>query len=129
MALTDTDTGTGTYVLKCSMLDTTTTFGSGKTNTQTLMGKLNSRLKEKIQPKVNKGWFIPSKEEWSAFGGELGITTSNYSAKGLRSLYWSSSQYITGTDRAWLTNFKDGFMYYDNNIDYFGGYFRLATTF
>ena len=60
-----TNIGRDTYSLGYSMSGTTTTFGSGKTNTQTLIGKadFNSSLKEQIQPKVNKGWFIPSKEE------------------------------------------------------------------
>ena len=131
MALTD--IGTGTYILKCSMSGTTTTFGSGKTNTKTLIGNqdLNSSLKERIQPKVNKGWFIPSREEWSAFGGELGITTSNYSAKGLNSWYWSSSQYNTSTYGAWYARFSYGYM--DNYFSIYlvsnSYYVRLATTF
>ena len=123
MALTDI---TGLYVFGCSLSGTTTIFGSGKTNTQTLIGKadLNSSLKEQIQPKVNKGWFIPSKEELSAFGGELGITTSNYSAKGLNDWYWSSSQHGTYTTYAWGANFNNGYMYYGIN-----GHVRLVTTF
>ena len=98
MALTD--IGTGTYFIeRGSMLGTTTTFGSGKTNTKKLT--LNSIIYEQIKPKLNKGWFIPSKEEWSAFGEELRITKSNYSAKGLNGWYWSSSQFGTDTDFAW----------------------------
>ena len=121
MALTDI---TGLYYFGGLMSGTTTTFGSGKTNTQTLIGKadLNSSLKEQIQPKVNKGWFIPSKDELSVFGGELGITTSNYSAKGLNTWYWSSSQH--DTTYAWGANLKNGYMYYGIN-----GYVRLVTTF
>ena len=129
MALTD--IGPGTYSLGCSMSGTKTTFGSGKTNTQTLIGKadLNSSLKEQIQPKVNKGWFIPSKEEWSAFGEELGITKSNYSAKGLNSVYWSSSQNYTLTDCTWRATFSHGFMFgnYIGNNDNLC--VRLVTTF
>ena len=125
MALTD--IATDGYTFGCSLSGTTTTFGSGKTNTQTLIGKadLNSSLKEQIQPKVNKGWFIPSKEELSAFGEELGITKSNYSAKGLNSWYWSSSQNDSNPDNAWIANFKYGYMI-RNYSDY---YVRLATTF
>ena len=131
MALTD--IGIGTCKLGCSMSGTPTTFGSGKTNTQTLIGKagLNSGLKEQIQPKVNKGWFIPSKEEWSAFGEELGITKSNYSSKGLSSCYWSSSESYNGfafNYNAWRAFFGSGCM------DSFNGNLgknnvRLATTF
>ena len=127
MALTDITTDE--YTFGCSMSGTTTTFGSGKTNTQTLIGKvdLNSSLKEQIQPKINKGWFIPSKEEWSAFGEELGITKSNYSysANGLSDGYWSSSQSNAVTRSAWYANFKHGAMYYGYN----NSYVRLATTF
>ena len=128
MALTD--IATDEYTFGCSMSGTTTTLGSGKTNTQTLIGKadLNSSLKKQIQPKVNKGWFIPSKEEWSAFGEELGITKSNYSAKGLNSWYWSSSQYNTRTYDAWYADFYNGFMRHcDNRYQNFS--VRLVTTF
>ena len=129
MALTD--IGTGTYKLGCSMSGTTTTFESGKTNTQTLIGKadLNSSLKEQIQPKVNKGWFIPSKEELSAFGEELGITKSNYSAKGLNNSYWSSSHDTTYADYAWYADFNIGCMYGNYSLIYYSIYVRLVTTF
>ena len=128
MALTD--IATDEYTFGCSMSGTTTTLGSGKTNTQTLIGKadLNSSLKKQIQPKVNKGWFIPSKEEWSAFGEELGIGTTNYSDKGLSSWYWSSSQYFPDTSTAWHAYFTRGYMHYSGTI--YGHYYvRLATTF
>ena len=36
-------------------------------------------------------WRVPTKIEWAAFGGELGITTSNYSGYGLKATYWASS--------------------------------------
>ena len=123
MALTN--IGTGPYAIGCQMSGTTTTFGSGKTNTQTLIGGINIK---KLQEKVNKGWFIPSKDEWSAFGEELGITKSNYSAKGLSKWYWSSSQYSDWTWYAWSMYFSAGcmecFRNHDNSL-----YVRLATTF
>ena len=127
MALTD--IATDEYTFGCSLSGTTITFGNGKTNTQTLIGKanLNSSLKEQIQPKVNKGWFIPSKEEWSAFGEELGIVTTNYSDKGLSSWYWSSSQDNFFTNYAWYANFNLGYMY-DLSINSYSCV-RLATTF
>ena len=44
-----------------------------------------------IQTEAENGWFVPSRAEWSAFVGELGIITrENYN---LRMDYWSSSQY------------------------------------
>ena len=47
---------------------------------------------------VSKGWFVPSKEEWAAFVGELGISSNEsnekyYGKLGLSSSYWSSSLY------------------------------------
>ena len=36
-------------------------------------------------------WRVPTRIELAAFGGELGITTSNYSGYGLIGRYWSSS--------------------------------------
>ena len=74
---------------------------------------------------TGKRWFIPSKAEWSAFGGELGITSRNYSSKGLNSCYWSSSQY--DTSNAWSAYFGNGYMDYSIVNNYF--YVRLATTF
>ena len=121
-------TNTGTYTFGCSMSGTTTAFGSGKTNTQTLIGKtdFNSSLKKQIQPKVNKGWFIPSKEELSAFGEKLGITTNNYIDKGLSIGYWTSSQ--NDIDTVWYVNF-----HYGNVRTHIAGSsgpnIRLVTTF
>ena len=127
MALTDVGTREYKLASSSSMSGTTSTFGSGKTNTQTLIGQdLDSSLKEKIQPKVNKGWFIPSKEEWSAFGEELGITKSNYSAKGLSNWYWSSS--TSGDLFAWSARFSKGYMC-THISDIYSIYVRLATTF
>ena len=113
-------------------------FGSGKENTRKMIEKWNNKgygeqnqcashkdMWGQIQTEVNNGWFVPSKGEWSAFGGELGITSRNYSSKGLNSWYWSSSQYTTGI--AWRAYFYYGYMDgYDVNINY---YVRLATTF
>ena len=133
MALTD--VGTSKYRLANSQMSgTITTFGSGKANTQTLIGKadFNSSLKEQIQPKVNKGWFIPSKEELSAFGEELGITKNNYSAKGLMDSYWSSSQNDSDLSCAWYAYFCNTWMEYangNNGDDYDYNYVRMATTF
>lgn len=78
-----------------------------------------------IQGEFAKGWFVPSKEEWSAFAEELGITDSNYTSKGLSDWYWSSSQ--LGTGNAWDANFGSGSMSYgDVNRN---NYVRLSATF
>ena len=83
-----------------------------------------------IQEEVNNGWFVPSKAEWSAFGGELGITRDSSSEKyygnfDLSSYYWSSTQY--GTDLAWSELFGNGYVgfYYVSTSHYV----RLSATF
>ena len=115
-------------------------FGSGKENTRKMIEKWNNKgygeqnqcashkdMWGQIQTEVNNGWFVPSKAEWSAFGGELGITSSNYSSKGLNSWYCSSSQ--SSTDCAWNAYFSGGYMYYYGLVNDNLFYVRLATTF
>ena len=70
-------------------------------------------------------WFVPSKAEWSAFGEELGITTSNYENKGLSYFYWSSSQ--NNTYHAYYAFFNTSSMDYEDVYSNF--YVRLSTTF
>ena len=112
-------------------------FGSGKENTEKMITKWNASgygaqdnkdLWKHIQDVAGEGkkWFVPSKGEWSAFGGELGITSSNYSSKGLRDYYWSSSQ--CSTSSAWRAVFLRCYMDGDSvSLDI--NYVRLATTF
>ena len=112
-------------------------FGSGKENTEKMITKWNASgygaqdnkdLWKHIQDVAGEGkkWFVPSKGEWSAFGGELGITSSNYSSKGLRDYYWSSSQ--CSTSSAWRAEFLRCYMDGDSvSLDI--NYVRLATTF
>ena len=115
---------------------TSTAFGKGKENTEKMITKwnasgygaqINQDLWKYIQDVAGTGkrWFVPSKAEWSAFGGELGITKSNYSSKGLKGYYWSSSQ--RSTSNAWGALFGNGCMsncsvYYYNSV-------CLSTTF
>ena len=76
--------------------------------------------------KIEKGWFVPSKSEWAAFGAAFGITSSNYSSTfGLSDYYWSSTQYDTGTD--YYASFYRGHIY--GNTVSSRNYVRLATTF
>ena len=79
-----------------------------------------------IQDEVARGWFVPSKSEWSAFGATFEITSSNYSSTyGLGDYYWSSSQNIT--DGAYIAGFYAANIYiYTLNYSY---YVRLATIF
>ena len=123
---------------KMNASDTQTEFGKGKSNTTTINGKWLANDAEgyglqdandmwgQIQEKISAGWFVPSKAEWSAFAGELGITTGNYSSKGLNGLYWSSSQY--NADCAWCANFYYGYMGYGGVVNNFSSV-RLSTTF
>ena len=61
-----------------------------------------------IEEEVADGWFVPSKSEWAAFGGEVlelnNITSSNYDNYGLSSWCWSSSQ--NGTRSAYRADFS-----------------------
>ena len=83
------------------------------------------KAKEEGGTVVDCKWFIPSKSEWSAFGEELGITTSNYPNKGLSDWYWSSSQNDSGG--AYGASFGDGCIGYGDVGS--GRYVRLSTTF
>ena len=88
-------------------------------------------LKLSNDKKVTAGkWFLPSKDEWIAYAGELGIgcgydengTKSKYS---LIDNYWSSSQ--ENTYSAWKVVFTSGCM---NNYGVgYNSYARLAATF
>ena len=110
-------------------------FGKGKSNTTTMISKWNAgdygTKNEKvdmwgqIQEKVNNGWFVPSRAEWSAFGGELGITLSNYENLGFSYWYWSSSQ--NSYSDVWCADFYEGYM---SNYDVDSrGSVRLSATF
>ena len=117
---------------------TSTEFGTGKTNTATMIAKWNAKaygdqdtdsgykdMWGQIQTKVKDGWFVPSRAEWAAFAGELGITSRNYGNFGLSRSYWSSS--LSGADGAWYANFYSGFM---NGINFYNSYcVRLGATF
>ena len=113
-------------------------FGKGKDNTATMIikweakayGEQNTCADHKdvwgqIKTQVNNGWFVPSRQEWAAFAGQLGITKSNYSSKGLSGGYWSSSQRTTTT--AYRIYLDNGYV----TTDYVSGgnYVRLAATF
>ena len=122
---------------------TSTSFGSGKQNTKNMIAKWNSSAYGSQNGDSNypdmwglsavqsgtwngsSGWYVPSREEWAAFGGQLGITTSNYGNKGLSDWCWSSSQ--NGTYGAWNANFYDGCM--GIGIGNYSNYVRLGATF
>ena len=84
---------------------TSTDFGTGKENTRKMIEKWKNKsygaqnageykdLWDVAQVPYEKGWFVPSRGEWGAFGYYLNVTSDNYSAKGLKQSYWSSSSY------------------------------------
>lgn len=78
-----------------------------------------------IKTEVSKGWFVPSREELSAFAQELEINETNYLEKGLRSDYWSSTQVLESS--ASYATFSLGRM---SSSEVYGiSYIRLSTTF
>lgn len=82
---------------------TSPVFGAGRQNTLTMIEKWNNEeygeknrgsspdLWGEIQTLVNDGWFVSSCAEWSAFGDGLNLTKDNYSDKGLKIWYWTST--------------------------------------
>ena len=75
-------------------------------------------------------WRVPKRNELAAFGGELGITTSNYSGYGLKDTYWSSTPYnFDYYYIGYYANFSTGKISCTNGYDSVTGYVRLARTF
>ena len=112
-------------------------FGTGKSNTTTMVNKWNSKsygeqntgsytdLWNEIQTQAGNGWFIPSREEWAAFGNGLNLTKDNYSSKGLKIYYWSSS--LRYASSAYYSSFLDGHIGFGSISG--NDSVRLATTF
>lgn len=129
LALADFDSNTHCWYNKATnMTDyTSTSFGSGKENTSKMITAWNNKKFGEqngnssypdvwgvIQDKANAGWFVPSRDEWNAFGAffKVGGEGSSYGPDGqhtftdyydyneaykLSDWCWSSSQGITGT--------------------------------
>ncbi len=115
---------------------TSTGFGTGKNNTTVMLnawnaeppayGARNDNASYKdMWGYVKEGWFVPSKDEWSAFAKAFDITSSDYGNYGLGAWYCSSS--LSNTTTAWGARFGRGFMYYYYLSDY--SYVRLSATF
>ncbi len=113
---------------------TSVDLGKGKQNTEKMIkywneqkyGVQNSEdIWGNIQEKVANGWYVPSRTEWAAFLGELGITISNYSSFGLSAYYWTSSQY--DIKHVWYA-YVAGY-YVDSLSTNTTNYVRLSTTF
>ena len=141
MALSDIDTNTYTWYTNAysngiSDYNTITSesFGSGKTNTATMIAKWNSSaygnqadtdMWKVIQTQVNKGWFVPSKEEWSAFAQNLSIDSTYYVNHKLSDYCWSSSLKLK--NYAWGADFD--FEDMSSNSISNDIYVRLSATF
>ena len=90
-------------------------FGEGYTKTGEMIKAWNSAtygaqsdsdIWKHIQTKYADGWFVPSKGEWSAFAGELGISSWSVAVSyDIDYLYWSSSQY--NQDEIYVADFSD----------------------
>ena len=151
MALDDVDTKTHCWYYSAydyGMSDwqsqTSTSFGSGKQNTKNMIAKWNSsgygspngdssypdmwglRAVQSGTWNGSSGWYVPSKQEWSAFGDKLGITSNNYGNKGLNDYCWSSSQ--NSDILVWTPYFKHCMMRYFVPLN-FTTYVRLGVTF
>lgn len=82
--------------------------------------------KTKTIDKSDVTFRLPSKMEWSAFGGQFGITGSDYSSKyGLSTCYWSSTENVDPF--VWFAHFGGGCMDYSRGGAY--NYVRLCATF
>ena len=100
------------YVMALSDFDTSTHTWSDACKKNQTVGSVTFRL--------------PSKMEWAAFGGQFGITGSDYSSKyGLSDWYWSSTE--DDSSGAWDANFYGGCM--SNGIKANDDYVRLCATF
>ena len=85
------------YVMALSDFDTSTYDWS------------DASKKTKTIEKSDVTFRLPSKMEWAAFGGQFGITGSDYSSKyGLSLWYWSSTEGDSST--AWYAYFRGGSM-------------------
>ena len=128
---------------------TSTDFGAGEQNTINMIAKWNSGSNggygaqnagtnssnnpdmwgiSAVNSKTwngSTGWYIPSRDEFSAFAGALSITSSNYSEKGLSGFYWSSSQYHSA--HTWYASFDGGSCLSTFVMGYY--YVRLGMTY
>ena len=119
---------------------TSVNFGAGKTNTDTMIVKYEKRFfgneaygpltdlwgLDTLKSEVSGGWFVPSKEEWSAFADAFSLTRENYISFGLRDVYFSSS--IRDYETAWSPQLIYSGRMYGTDVNASGAV-RLATTF
>ena len=72
-------------------------------------------------------WSVPNSIELATFGGQFGITNSNYSGYGLKATYWSSTR--VDNVNGYCVIFSGGEVYTDISIGYCDFPVRLARTF
>ena len=97
---------------------TSTAFGTGKNNTTVMINAWNDSVYGAKNDNTNgykdmwgyvkEGWFVPSKDEWSAFADVFDIASSNYENYGLEYYYWSSS--LSYANGAWCAGLYEDFM-------------------
>ena len=100
---------------------TSVDFGSGRENTSKMIVKWDASgygdkvtlgpeidIWGPIKSDVAKGWFIPSRAEWSAFAEELGFNQDNFTDFKLDNYYWTSSH--CNTFSVWRVGFNFGYM-------------------
>lgn len=123
--------------------DTFEGLGEGKTNTKIMIEKWNLNgitgeydgatqdnrdIWKHIQDEADEGWFIPSREEWSAFANELNITKENYNT-----IYNLNNRYMSSTRFSYYVPYWINFTEARMDGNYFGNgatwCVRLATTF
>ena len=134
--------------LKVNGFDTSENFGTGYTNTGTMIERWNKNgegtgyysgatqdnqdIFKHIQEKYKDDWYIPSKGEWAAFAdylyqrSENSLTINNYnSIYKLSDNYFSSSIYSATS--VWLIVFSSNHIYSDTIGNF--RYVRLGKTF
>ena len=81
---------------------------------------------EDAQKQESNGWYVPSKNVWAAFGGQLKVE-SNYYSYGLKSEYWTSTLKEGATGSAWVIGFNNYYLAKDIISSRY--YVRLYRTF
>ncbi len=123
-------------------------FGTGKTNTATIMEKWKTKawgeqntgskpdLWGQIQTQVANGWFVPSLDEWGAFVNELGVSAYSssqnyYENLGLsKDIYWTSSQMYYTSAWSYSGRYEGVYGFGSGGERYTNDYHvRLSTTF
>ena len=82
---------------------------------------------EDAQKQESNGWYVPSKNVWAAFGGQLKVEGNNYNSYGLKRDYWTSTLKEGATGSAWTIGFNPDWLAKAITSDRY--YVRLYRTF